>query len=431
MLQPGANWYIPINTSSWNITIYTKFVPTSTAPPTQIPTATPVPTATPTPTSMPHTSTLSFYGNAGGGITNYVYGNPYKLYNVPNGTSYTLPTKAQLISWGFVFQDGWDIDYYYTGSGPRQPGQAWYIPINTSGWTIVIYTKQISTPTPTPTPTPPPQICELEFNDNVIKAGSYNLKYSRNWNYVQDIPNAYKNDIANTNVIGESFAVTFVGTQITWFGATNSSCGAAKVYIDDVLIDIVDCYSPTRVDMVELFKSDVLASGSHTLKVVLTHLRNPSSTGHYITVDKIDVVSIETPAFYTIALNDSIKGVANEQLKFSAEWRPGAIGGGVYGNDCTITNTPGSTLEVSFVGTGIKWYGAKGANIGIADVYIDDAFVERIDAYASNRIETLLFDSNTLPDGPHTLRIELLSIKNAASSDYYITVDKIEITKVY
>ena len=43
--------------------------------------------STPVKIEAASTSTLRLYGNAGGGITNYLYNSPYIIPDVPNGAS--------------------------------------------------------------------------------------------------------------------------------------------------------------------------------------------------------------------------------------------------------------------------------------------------------------------------------------------------------
>jgi hexosaminidase len=52
---------------------------------------------------------------------------------------------------------------------------------------------------------------------------------------------------------------------------------------------MIDLYSTVKADQVGLFTSGLLAAGNHTLKVRALGTRNASSSGTYITADRVDV----------------------------------------------------------------------------------------------------------------------------------------------
>lgn len=111
----------------------------------------------------------------------------------------------------------------------------------------------------------------------------------------------------------------------------------------------------------------------------------------------------------------------------------------VYGNDPAIVKTgtwttrdsnksidstvAGATASHSFTGNFIEWYGVIGDDHGIADVYIDGQYVTNVDLYSTSR-ETgaLLFRSEDLGGGQHTIKIEVQDSKNQASSNRYVEV---------
>lgn len=111
----------------------------------------------------------------------------------------------------------------------------------------------------------------------------------------------------------------------------------------------------------------------------------------------------------------------------------------VYGNDPDIVKTgtwttrassqsidsteAGATASYSFAGNFIEWYGVIGDDHGIADVYIDDQYVTNVDLYATSRkTGALLFRSEDLAGGQHTIKIEVQDSKNQASSNRYVEV---------
>jgi hypothetical protein len=103
-------------------------------------------------------------------------------------------------------------------------------------------------------------------------------------------------------------------------------------------------------------------------------------------------------------------------------------GGYVYGR------WTGTELRTSFVGKRVRWIGPKWPAYGMADVYIDDVLVASdVDCYAPDADKTLsavIWESETLADGPHALSIRLTGRKNPASPAYYVVVDRFEVDGV-
>jgi hypothetical protein len=95
-------------------------------------------------------------------------------------------------------------------------------------------------------------------------------------------------------------------------------------------------------------------------------------------------------------------------------------GGYVYGR------WSGTRLDAKFTGDTVYWVGPMQPSYGKADVYIDNVKVTTVDCYASSEDATefaILFESDTLSDGPHTLSIRLTGAKNPASSGNVVVVD--------
>jgi hypothetical protein len=94
---------------------------------------------------------------------------------------------------------------------------------------------------------------------------------------------------------------------------------------------------------------------------------------------------------------------------------------------------PAARATLTFTGTGVRWIGARGPQTGIANVFLDDDFVQSVDTFASNppehpeQIQATLFSRSGLADGPHTLTIEVTGTKNPGSAGSAIVVDAFDI----
>ena len=111
--------------------------------------------------------------------------------------------------------------------------------------------------------------------------------------------------------------------------------------------------------------------------------------------------------------------ISTNSFSFSNGWTnetgPNFIGG---------TNkwaNPGASFTLEFEGSKVYLLGTKDPNHGTADIYIDDTFVETIDTNASARaLGQMIFESDDLEDGSHTLRLEVKNKAIGIESAYVI-----------
>jgi hypothetical protein len=84
----------------------------------------------------------------------------------------------------------------------------------------------------------------------------------------------------------KSSAMRFVfdGTGVTWYTVLGPNMGKAQIFVDGNLVRGVDLYNPTRVyNTGETVKG--LASGFHTLRIVVTGTKDPASTDSMVAID--------------------------------------------------------------------------------------------------------------------------------------------------
>ncbi|GGD90400.1 alpha-L-fucosidase [Paenibacillus nasutitermitis] len=102
---------------------------------------------------------------------------------------------------------------------------------------------------------------------------------------------------------------------------------------------------------------------------------------------------------------------------------------GYYNNTGHFTKTPGSYAEFTFNGTNVVWSGVKGPDHGTADVYIDNVLDQSVNLYAANRfVNTEIYSKTGLSPGSHTIKIVNRSDKDPLSTDYYVEVDRMNVT---
>ncbi len=91
-----------------------------------------------------------------------------------------------------------------------------------------------------------------------------------------------------SNTPGSWCTLDFYGTGITWSTATGPMMGQARVYLDGGYAAQVDLYRPA-LGLTPLGRTG-LASGWHTLAIVVGPEKNPSSTDYIVAVDAFEVL---------------------------------------------------------------------------------------------------------------------------------------------
>lgn len=91
---------------------------------------------------------------------------------------------------------------------------------------------------------------------------------------------------------GAKVSAVFEGSGFALLGSWNSDCGKAEVYVDGVLMKEIDTYFREEAGKYEgnrayLCHLTGLAPGKHTMELVVSDERNPSSSGHKIYIEKI------------------------------------------------------------------------------------------------------------------------------------------------
>lgn len=81
------------------------------------------------------------------------------------------------------------------------------------------------------------------------------------------------------------------------------------------------------------------------------------------------------------------------------------------------TDEENASVEFTFSGNAVRWYGQKDTNFGTANVYIDDELMGEVDANGSVAVGQLLFEQTGLFDGEHTIRI--IRISGVIDLDYF------------
>ncbi len=128
-------------------------------------------------------------------------------------------------------------------------------------------------------------------------------------------------------------------------------------------------------------------------------------------------------------INDQVIGNSMDQIVYQGNgWGYWNEAYGSFKDDHSFSKTAGDSATITFFGTDIEWYGSKANNQGMADVYIDNSYVETVDTYSSSRVEgALLYAVSNLSDAQHELKLVVKNSKNQNSSDYWVSVDSFHV----
>lgn len=127
-------------------------------------------------------------------------------------------------------------------------------------------------------------------NDNTTGTGLNQFNYQGSWSYYGSQTGAYDNDNHWSSTTNSSYTFEFSGQQARVYASMAPNGGIAAFSVDNGAETYFDTYAATRVDDVFLYATPTLGNGTHTLKVRVTGLRNPASTGNNVSADRIDVV---------------------------------------------------------------------------------------------------------------------------------------------
>lgn len=126
-------------------------------------------------------------------------------------------------------------------------------------------------------------------------------------------------------------------------------------------------------------------------------------------------------------------GVYNDTIfSYSGSWQKGdnsGTGFDKYQADDYYSNTKDSTYSLQFTGRQVNVYSTKAPEHGIAAISVDGGPEVSVDTYATARADqVLIYASQTLSVGTHTITIRSTGTKNSASLDTYINADRIAVS---
>jgi hypothetical protein len=123
-------------------------------------------------------------------------------------------------------------------------------------------------------------------------------------------------------------------------------------------------------------------------------------------------------------------GLGDDLIKKTGTWtyqaQADAHGGAEIINGGTVTT---DAAEIQYFGYGFRFYARKGTNLGKLELSLDGAVVAAaLDLYAAAAAPAAALHTQTnVSLGLHRVKVRALNSKNAASSDYKVVFDAIEV----
>jgi hypothetical protein len=126
-----------------------------------------------------------------------------------------------------------------------------------------------------------------------VGSGPYDDTHTQNkylgfWSAQTGVVDAYGNTLHWSNVAGAINRFTFTGNQITYVYSKAANRGKAAITIDGVNKGYIDLYAPSTQRQQSTTFSN-LGPGTHTIHIMVSGQKNPSSSDYFVDVDRLTV----------------------------------------------------------------------------------------------------------------------------------------------
>ncbi len=129
--------------------------------------------------------------------------------------------------------------------------------------------------------------------------------------------------------------------------------------------------------------------------------------------------------------NDPVtKGIIDDvdpRLTLKGRWTRETKFPETFGKTIVYSNVPGARACLSIEGTGLRYVYTKAFNRGTAEIKVDGVRKAAIDLYSKGTLWQAQTEITGLAPGRHEVSIDVLPLKNAAATDFYVDVDSVEV----
>jgi hypothetical protein len=288
-----------------------------------------------------------------------------------------------------------------------------------------------------------PTVTRIEDNEQWVK---YTGSWSPNTATIQSGSHAVLSMEANA-----SATLQFNGTGVTVLGYRDEWSGIARVYLDGTWKGDVDTYASAGMAKVPMYSVSGLPAKWHTVQVVVLGTKNASSGGRWVWVDAFDLESTSTtsttPSLGTggpaISTSDgttptttsgatTITRIEDDsaEVAFTGTWSSNKSTV-QSGSHAVLSMDANATASLTFNGSGVTVLGYRDQWSGIARVYLDGVLKGEIDTYATTGVPKVpMYSVSGLPNGTHTVKVEITGTRNALSAARWVWVDAFDVESV-
>ena len=285
------------------------------------------------------------------------------------------------------------------------------------------------------------------INDNTLGTALNQFEYVGAWQYWSGEPSKYQGDDHYATAAGTSANFRFSGAQLRYYAKRAPHHGIVAVSIDGGAETEIDLYAPTATEQVQVYSSPIVSRAPHVFTLRVTGKTNASAGGATVTIDKIDVLLSNAPASSDLqpsrpgangsagagaaptVVNDSATGGGIDQFQYTGTWQVWTGDASKYQGDDHYSSTVDAVATLKFDGTQLRYYAKKASHHGIMAVSIDGEAEQDADLYARQAGDQLVvFTSQVLSAGLHTLRLRVTGRKNGNSSGTMVTIDRVDVT---
>ncbi len=191
--------------------------------------------------------------------------------------------------------------------------------------------------------------------------------------------------------------VDFTGTYVAWVATKGPVYGKARVSLDGADSVGVDLSSASWQYQVRVWRSGVLPSGKHELKIWYDA---SSASGSFIDVD-----AFETDGWLDQAYFMSRYEQYDPRVVLSGAWSTVVSSSASAGS--FKTGGAGAGISVQFSGTRLDWIATLGPTMGKADVSVDGKPAVSVDLFNSATVyQKAVYSTGTLAAGKHVVEID-------------------------
>jgi hypothetical protein len=222
------------------------------------------------------------------------------------------------------------------------------------------------------------------------------------------------------DVLG-SASWSFTGSQVTWFAKLGRDMGKAQVSIDGQPDAVIDLSAPDANNWsVPVYTRTFAAVGRHTITVTALADGTSDIAHKHINIDGFQAVG-DRP----VVTQESGPRVSYTGTGWAAQADAAASGGRLM-----ASSAAGDAVSFAFTGASITWVGRICPSCGEADLYLDGAYVTRVDTFGYKGPlvpQAAVFQQSWAHPGSHTITIVVRGTATALSQGTEVDIDSFHV----